>query len=225
MTIELTDLELDEVSLVTAGDDPLATVAIFKSKTPKEENMTKEELDAFKAELQAEVDKFKAENEVLRKALIDNEFVITKEGVTKKVQEEEIEVGGVMVAKSAIPAPVLKELEKSRIEKEELEVMEKGKAAFPHFDPKVAKEIYRVFSANDEVMKAMKSADAVYKSKTEEKGAADTTDISGLDASAKLNTMAKLYQKDKGVTFEKAYAAVSKTDEGTALIKEIYKKD
>lgn len=221
MTIELTDLELEEVSLVTAGDDPLAKVAIFKTKTPNEELMTKEQIE----ELQKSLADMKADNEKLRKALIENEFVITEKGITKKAKEEEIEVGGEMVAKSAIPAPVLKELEKARIEKEEAVALEKGKAEFPHFDPKVAKEVYRVFASNPEVMKAMKAADAVFKGKTEELGAADTDDNSGLDASAKLNKMAQDYKAEKGVTFEKAYAAVSQTDAGRGLIKEIYKKD
>ena len=221
MTIELIDLELEEVSLVTAGDDPLAKVAIFKTIEPQEENMTKEQIK----ELQDSIDVMKLENEKLRKALIDNDFVITADEVTKKAQEEEIEVGGEMVAKSAIPAPVLKELEKARIEKEEIVALEKGKEAFPHFDPKVAKEVFRVFSSNEEVMKAMTAADAVFKVMTEEMGSADTDDNSGLDASAKLNKLAKEYQTGKSVSFVKAYADVSKTDEGKALIKEIYKKD
>ena len=221
MTIELLDLELDEVSLVTAGDDPLAKVAVFKTKTPIEETMTQEIQEA----VDAAVEKMKAENEVLRKALIDNGFAITKDGVEKSQPEETIEVGGEMVVKSLIPAAVLKELERGRVEKEEAEALEKGKAELPHFDPKVAKEVYRVFAANEEVMKAMKAADAVFKGLTEEIGGADVEDNSGLDASAKLNSLAKEYKADKKVTFEKAYAEVSKTDAGRALIKEIYKKD
>lgn len=227
MTITLTDLELEEVSLVYEGDDPLAKVAVFKTKSPNEDNMTKEELaelqKTFK-DLQSDVDKFKGENEFLRKALIDNDFVINKDGITKKAKEEEIEVGGVMVVKSAIPEPVLKELEKARIEKEEAEALEKGKKELPNFDPKVAKELVRVFSSNDSVMKAIKAADAVFKGKTEEIGESATDGDMG-DASAKLNTLAKQYQSDKQVTFEKAYAAVSATEVGTKLIKEIYKKD
>lgn len=221
MTIELTDLELEEVSLVTAGDDPLAKVAIFKTKTPIEDTMTKEQIE----DLQKSIDGLKADNEKLRKALIENDFVITEKEITKKAKEEAIEVDGEMVVKSAIPAVVLKALEKAQVEKEEAVALEKGKAEFPNFDPKVAKEVYRVFATNEEVMKAMKAADAVFKGKTEEIGLADTDDNSGLDASAKLNKMAKEYKTDKAVTFEKAYAEVSKTDAGKALIKEIYKKD
>jgi hypothetical protein len=223
MTIELLDLELEEVSLVTAGDDPLAKVAIFKTIEPQEENMTKEQIK----ELQDSIDVMKLENEKLRKALIDNDFVITADEVTKKAKEEEIEVGGEMVAKSAIPAVVLKALEASLIEKEEVIALEKGKEAFPHFDPKVAKEVFRVFSSNEEVMKALTAADAVFKGKTEELGKADT-DNSGMDASAKLNKMANDYKAEKGdkkMSYQKAYAEVSKTDAGKALIKEIYKKD
>ena len=225
MTIELIDLELEEVSLVTAGDDPLAKVAIFKTIEPQEENMTKEQTKELE-DLQKSVADKEAENEALRKALIDNDFVITKEGVTKAVKEEEIEVSGEMVAKSAIPAVVLKALEAAIVEKEEAVALEKGKVEFPHFDPKVAKEVYRVFSSNEEVMKAMKAADAVFKGKMEEIGDTDTDNNSGMDASAKLNKMANDYKSvNEKMTYQKAYAEVSKTDAGKALIKEIYKKD
>ena len=225
MTIELLDLELEEVSLVTAGDDPLAKVAIFKTIEPQEETMTKEQIKELE-DLQKSVADKEAENADLRKALIENDFVITKDGVTKAVKEEQIEVAGEMVAKSAIPAVVLKALEAAIVEKEEAVALEKGKVEFPHFDPKVAKEVYRVFSSNEEVMKAMKAADAVFKGKMEEVGEADTDDNSGMDASAKLNKMANDYKSvNTKMTYQKAYAEVSKTDAGKALIKEIYKKD
>jgi len=73
-------------------------------------------------------------------------------------------------------------------------------------------------------MQALQAADKAFSEKMEEFGKSDVNgDFS--DANDKLEKMAKAYQKENGVTYAKAYTAVTKTDDGKALIKEIYKKD
>ena len=51
MPVELVNLELEEVSLVDMGDDPLAKVAIFK-RSPKGEDMENEEIKLDETEKQ-----------------------------------------------------------------------------------------------------------------------------------------------------------------------------
>jgi len=54
MPTELVHLELEEVSLVDMGDDPLAKVAIFK-RNPEGEDMENEEIDLEKQKVEIEV--------------------------------------------------------------------------------------------------------------------------------------------------------------------------
>jgi hypothetical protein len=118
MPIKLTDLELDEVSLVDVGDDPCAKVAIFKRKDSEEGIMNEEEITALNEQvetLRASVDAQKAENETSPRGSSAKMRVYTRQEldcVEKKAPEEIIEIEGEMVAKSAIPhAQILKKLQ------------------------------------------------------------------------------------------------------------------
>ena len=239
MTTELYNLELDEVSLVMAGDDPLAKVAIIKCRDvekEKESTMNDEKLkpymdegmseeEAKKAyETDMETKKIKDENERLRKALLDEGYKITAEGVEKKAPEEMIDVDGEMVAKSAIPAPVLKALEAAEVAKKDAVLVQKAKETLPNFDEAVAKSFMGLDLSEDQ-LKALKAADALFGKMTEEVGKTDTDgDMS--DPKAKLDALVKATAEEKKITKEAAFTEVSKTKEGKDLInKTFYKKE
>ena len=246
---ELIDLELNEVSLVPRGDDPLAKVAIVKfwdGEGDKENQMedTIKMSDKMKTRMKyymeekgmSEEDARKAcssdmekawelseENERLRKGLIENGFVIKADTIEKKAPIEEIEVEGVMVAKADIPAPVLKALEAAEFAKRDAEITKKAEQTLPHFDVEVAKSLMGL-DLDEKVMQALMAADAAFEAAMGEVGKKATAeDMSSPED--RMEELVKAYRKEHGVTSEKAYAEVSKTDEGKVLVKEIYKKD
>ena len=85
-----------------------------EAKKMADEDMKKAE-DATVEEL--EIDTLKAENENLRKALIDNGFVIKAESIEKKAEPEYLEYEGEQVNKADIPAVILKALEEAEVAK------------------------------------------------------------------------------------------------------------
>ena len=244
MTTELYNLELEEVSLVMAGDDPLAKVAIIKCRHDKEEEIHKmtDEMKAklkpymdkgmdeeaamkvYEENMEKEIKKFQAENERLRKALLDEGYKITTEGVEKKAPEEMIEVEGEMVAKSAIPAPVLKALEVAEVAKRDAVLVEKAKSTLPNFDEAVAKS-FMGLDLSEEMLAALVAADALFGKMTEEVGKTDAEgDMS--DPKAQLDALVAKTATEKSLTKEAAFGEVAKTKEGKALInKAFYKKE
>lgn len=257
----LTKLHLEELSLVDRPANAQATVSLFKrdnsneevtKMTPEMEAKIKSYMDAkkvtrdvamkalemYKSEepvenpFEAEVEALKADNEVLRKGLIDNGFTITAEAIEKKVEVETIEVGGEMVVKSDIPAPVLKALEAAAteaathaVEKADIELTKRAEVELPNFDIDVAKSLVAKFSEEEKIMEALKAADAAFSASMQEFGKSDV-DGDFAKASDKLDSLVKSYMDDnklKKSEFAKAYAAVAKTDEGKALITKSYK--
>ena len=175
--------------------------------------------------LKADVDTLKAENEFLRKGLIENGFIIKAEAIEKKAEVEMIEVEGEMVVKSDIPAPVLKALEAAAIEKADIELTKRAGEALPHFDIEAAKALVKSFGDNEAVMAALLAADKSFEVAMQEFGKSDV-DGEFATAADKLDALVKSYMEDnqfKKSDYAKAYAAVAKTDEGKALINKSYK--
>ena len=171
-----------------------------------------------------EVATLKAENERLRKSLIENGFVIKAEAIEKKAEAEMIEVEGEMVAKSDIPTPVLKALEALAVEKADVELTKRAGETLPHFETKVAKELLK-FDLGEEVMAALKAADKLFEGTMVEFGKSDA-DGEFASANDKINALVKNYMEEhdmKKSQYAIAYAAVAKTDEGKALIAKSYK--
>jgi hypothetical protein len=262
MPTELTNLELMEVSLVDAGDDPLAKTVLFKRK-PEGEAMTDEEeikvedtekgygmpkedkvkmdddmddLDdmeemdddemepkkptrkSYKAEAQAlaeEVETLKAKIAELEVAAIE-----------KAAPEEMVDVGGEMVAKSAIPAPVLKQLEELKKAHEAEELRKRAQETLPNFKGTADQrgKLLKSIGEDQDLLAMLLAADALFGQMFGEVGKTDAAN--DLKAPAeKLNDLVKAYQEEKKEKdFHKAYAAVIKTEQGRSLVLETYKK-
>jgi hypothetical protein len=187
-----------------------------------EEEGAEEEASAEPSEL----DLLKADNERLRKALIENGFVIKAEVIEKKAPAEEMmEIEGEMVAKSAIPAPVLKALEAAAVEKADIALTKRAEELLPHFELNAAKALLK-FDLDEEVLAILRAADKFFEGTMEEVG---KSDVDGEFASAKdnIDALVKAYMEEhklKKGQYATAYAAVAKTDEGKALIAKSYKE-
>ena len=187
------------------------------------EEATAEEIDLDT--LKADVETLKAENERLRKGLIENGYVIKTDAIEKKAEVEMMEVSGEMVAKSDIPAPVLKALEEAAVEKADIELTKRAGEALPHFDISVAKALVAKFSDEEIIMEALRAADAAFDAAMQEFGKSDV-DGEFATAADKLDALVKSYMDDnqlKKSDYAKAYAAVAKTDEGKTLVNKSYK--
>jgi hypothetical protein len=181
--------------------------------------MTKEseKLEADTAQISAEVDALKAENEGLRKVLIDNGFKITKDGVeapeaTQEAPKETLEVNGKTVDLSAMPEEAAAALKDMVAAQEDSALEAKAKEMFPNMDIAAAKEFAKA-DFSEEAMSALKAADALMAEQFEEAGeAAKEGDMT--DPTEKLNGMIADYMKEHSVNEAKATAAVMETSEG-----------
>lgn len=231
MPTELINLELDELSLVPKGANPMAKAPIFKSNTLNGDTMTdklQEEVDKGAEEivtLTAEVEKMKLENERLRKSLLDEGYTIAADAITKAAPAEYVEYDGESINKADIPAPILKALEAAELEKADNVLAKRAEAALPHFDASVAKDLLSAVDKMDNaeaLIAALEAADKAFADKMEEFGKSSATgDFT--TPKDELDAMVKAYKEDKGVDFHKAYAEVAKTEAGKALINKSYK--
>ena len=173
----------------------------------------------------AEVDALKAEVSRLSKALEDNGFAVTEEEVTKAEEPEYLEVEGEKVAKSDIPAPVLKALEEAAIEKRMVELRKQADEILPNFDNEIAASLLAHVAKDDAIVEALKAADAAMGASMSEIGEA-SVEADMASSSDKLDALVKSYMDENNLAKKdhaKAYAAVAKTDEGKALINKLYK--
>jgi len=175
--------------------------------------------------LQAEVDELKAENESLRKGLIEEGYIIKADAIEKKAEVEMMDIEGEMVVKSDIPAPVLKALEAASLEKADIELTKRAGEALPHFATDVAKSLVAKFYEDEAIMEALKAADAAFEAAMKEFGKSDV-DGEFATSADKLDSLVKSYMDEnqlKKSEYAKAYAAVAKTESGKSLINKSYK--
>lgn len=229
MATELLNLELDELSLVPKGANPMAKAPIFKADTSNGEDMTKEtDVDKMAEEvvtLKADVAKMKLENERLRKGLIDNGYKIEADSITKAAPAEFVEYDGEKINKADIPAPILKALEVAEFEKADAALTKKAEATLPHFDVDVAKKLLTAVSKMDDMdilVAALQAADKAFEDKMQELGKS-ATDGEFTSPKDKLDHLVKAYADEHKVDKFKAYAKVAETVEGKALINKTYK--
>lgn len=228
MPTELKDLELFEVSLVDAGDDPLAKVTLFKRKGTSD--MT-DEVTKTKEDLEKELTDALETIETLKAKVAEFE---EKETTEKAKQEETIEIDGETFVKSAIPAAVLKKLEDVQKEKDELEkaaakadLEKRATEKFPTMKgtPDQKGKLLKAVGDDKELMEILAAAEALFAEMSKELG--DTEVNKGMkDAEQELEDLiAKTREVNKALTYHQAYAQVAKTAEGKALINKTYKKD
>lgn len=264
MPTELVNLELEEVSLVDMGDDPLALVSLYK-RSPEGEHMEKQELDldlekGMKEEKKIEIEvdgedddmedemmdeegnkkptrkSWKAEAQSLEEVnkMLLEEIETLKSEVGKleaetlekaKPAEETIEVGGEFVAKSAIPAPVLKQLEELQHAREGEELRKRAEKVLPNFKGTADErgKLLKSIGEDETLLAILRAADAAFAGIFQEVGKTDAENDLKTPAD-KLNDMVKFRQEEKKEDFYKAYAAVIKTAEGKSLLLETYKK-
>ncbi len=229
------DTQLEDIDKMTDEQDTKVKAYMEKHSCGKDEAMKALGYDVEKAdevdpaeELAAEIETLKAENERLRKGLIDEGYVIKAEAIEKKAPEEFVEYEGEQINKADIPAPILKALEAAEIEKADVALTKKAEETLPHFSVEAAKGLLSAVSKMDEVdmlMEALAAADKAFADKMEEFGKADV-DGEFSSASDKVEHMVKSHMEENGLTkkdYAKAYAAVAKTQEGKSLIAKAYK--
>lgn len=248
---ELLDLELDEVSLVDFPANKSATVVLVKRdstmrkkkepvqdvekgvsieieiKSPEEE-MAEMNAEANQPEGEdvAKAEEFDAEGQI---AFLTSEVERLTKALEEKSEvekaEEMIDFGGEKVAKSAIPAPVLKKLEEVQKAQEESELRKRADELLPNFagTSVVKGKLLKQIGDDAELLALLKSADAAFAGLTVEIGKTDA-DSDFQDPQDKLNALVKARQEEKKEDFYKAYAAVTKTAEGKALLLQTYKK-
>ena len=239
MTKIFTKLKLSELSLVDNPANPLAMAPIYKRNSQKGEKDMPEMVEIEKSVLKATKEKIdnieaiESENQMLKSALIENGFVIKADSVEKKAEPEYITVDGEQINKADIPAPVLKkmeadaaEIEAAEVAKRELEVEKKATESFPHVKKEHAVKLFKNFEDDKELMEFLASVDALFESHMEETGKASTSEDL-MDSDEKLESLIKAHMEEnkmKKSEYALAYAAVSKTAEGKALIQESYKE-
>jgi len=248
MATELLELQLEELSLVDRPANAEAMVTLYK-RDIQDEDTTKMDEDKVKAymekeqctraeamkalgyemeksedvkSLEADIETLKAENERLRKGLIENGFVIKAEAIEKKAPQEFLDIDGEQINKADIPAPILKKLEEAEVAKAEAEIAKKVQEKLPNFKPDVAHALMK-FDLSEDILEVLSAADKLFEGLTEEIGKADVDDLS--DPNVKLSKMVDAYALEHDVTKAQAYAGVAKTAQGKALINKTYKKD
>jgi len=190
-----------------------------------EEAVEAEEVASEIDTLKADLERLSAENQHLRKGLIDEGYVIRADSIEKKAPVETLLIEGVEVNKADIPAPVLKALEAADLIKADVELTKSAVEILPHFAEGAAKTLLKSFSEDEAIMEMLKAADAAFAASMQEFG---KSDVDGEFASStdKLDSLVKSYMDEnqlKKSEFAKAYAAVAKTDAGKALINKSYK--
>ena len=193
----------------------------YEAEMKKSEAVEIDELDIIKAENDA----LKIQNEDLRKALIENGFVIKADSIEKKAEPEYIEYEGEQINKADVPAVILKALEEAELAKADAELTKRATEALPHFAEDVVKSLVAEFGEVEAVMESLKAADATFAESMEEVGKSDA-DGEFATAADKMESLVKTYMEEnkmKKGEYAKAYAAVAKTDEGKALINKSYK--
>jgi hypothetical protein len=231
--MELTQLDLFEVSLVDAGDDPLAKVTLLKRKGNSEmSDETKEQMEKQLADAAQEVETLKTKIVELETVAAEVETLKAKveefeaaEIEKSRPKEEMMDFDGEKVAKSAIPAPVLKQLEELEKAKEAEELRKRADEKLPNFKGSADQRGKLLKSIGDdaELLEMLIAADALFAMLLTEKGKTDATEELK-DASGKLDELVKTFQETHKVTYQQAYAEVAKTKEGLALINKTYKK-
>lgn len=148
--------------------------------------------------------------------------------IVKRADPDYVEIDGEKVEKSLVPAPVLRAIEKQAAdiakmqrEAEEVALAKRGATELPNIaGTDLAKgKLLEAIEGDEEMLKALKSANAAMAEIYTEKGAGETHDDSS--PAYKLEQLAKAHASAQNVSYEMAYAEVTKSGAGADLLTEI----
>lgn len=193
------------------------------------------ELENGSAELEKRAKDAEAKVNGFMKSAADAGFEVSETDsgfkIEKSAEEEMIEFNGERIAKSSIPAPLLKHLNEQKAEmdaiKKKAEIQELHKRAeetFPNLGGTVAQKASLIKSLDsidskedrEAVMKSLKAADAAVSKMFEETG--DSSAAHENSAEAQLEKMATEYAEAHNVDRFTAFAEVTKTAAGKQLV-------
>jgi hypothetical protein len=213
-----------EIPGITEKGDGSVTVEELSKKL---ENLQSQVTDLTKKAEDAEAAKTAAEAavEALTKSAEDAGLDVTDGKIVKRADPEYVEIDGERVEKALVPAPLLKALEKQAAEiakmqakAEEVELAKRGEAELPNLaGTALAKgRLLAAVAADAELVKALKAADAVMAQNYVEKGHGDLHDEAS--PAYKLDQLAKAHAAAQNVSFEMAFADVTKSGVGAELL-------
>lgn len=247
-TYSIEGLELDEVSAVDTPANQFSLMALWKraSKPQGDDIMNIEELTKRLEDTESQVetltkaaDKAKADADKamadLTKALGDaGVTVVAKDGaftveVAKADEPEYIEVDGEKVLKSAVPAPLLKQLQSQaadiaflKAKDVNAQLAKRAEKEFPHLGgaPEQKAELVKMLDAlegdaKSALEKSLKAADAAVAKMFDEVGNASNEPS---DVQKQLDQMVEKHASDNNVTKAVAFAEVTKSGEGRKLL-------
>lgn len=176
-----------------------------------------EKLAADLTQALADVESTKAQMESLQAAIVAEGYTITAEGISKEVAEEYMDIDGEKVAKSAIPAPVLKALELAEFEKAEAAIQKRCATILPNVKEANARVLLKAAdTADEDFMKFLKAVDNLFDSKMEEIGKTDeVADYS--TPKEKFDALVQKSMADNGYDIHKARTEVGATKVGREL--------
>lgn len=194
-----------------------------------------EEVDV--AKMKADMDMLRASYDNLEKAVQALGYKFENGALEKSQDSGYIVVEGERIAKSSVPAVILKALEaqeaeirKAAEEKAQTDLRKRAGELFPNLKGTVDERAALLKSLEampaeiqKGVMTSLKAADQAMAKAYGEEGKAPASDEMK-DPEAALNKMVDEFAKQNQMGFYKAYAAVVKTAEGKALLKQIDKE-
>lgn len=219
------DVKSENSDLTEKGDGSVTVEELTK----KLEDLQSQVTDLTEKANMAEDEKKKAEEMAanMKKAAEEAGFIVDGDTITKAADPEYVEIDGERVEKSLVPAPVLKAIEKqaeaiAKMEKaaQEVELAKAGATELPNLaGTDLAKgKLLAAVAGDEELLKGLKAADAAMASQYVEKGTAEVDEAS---PTHKLNELAKAHASAQNVSFETAYAEVTKAGPGAALLAEL----
>lgn len=245
-TYELEDIELMEVSGVDAPANQHASVVLCKrsgynhdvkpemraettrgdgSVTVEELTQKLEALQTQVADLTKRADDAETAAAKLSKSATEAGLEIEDGVIVKRTEPEYVEIDGEKVEKALVPAPVLRVIEKqaaqvAALEKQakEVELAKRGAAELPNLSgTTLAKgRLLEALNGDEELLAALRAADAAMAGMFVEKGTAAVEDDSS--PNSKLDRLAKAHAEAQNVTYETAYAEVTKSGIGADLL-------
>ncbi len=213
----------ESVGTTERGEGPVTVEELTKSLADQKTQTA--ELTKAAADATAKAAAAEAALAALTKSATDAGLEVKDGLIVKRADPEYVMVGGEKVEKSLVSAPVLKVLEKAaadiakmQAQAEEATLAKRGNDELPNLagTPLAKGRLLALAEKDADVLKALKAADAAMAATFVEKGHSRVEDEAS--PSFKLNELAKAHAAAQNVTFETAYAAVTKAGVGAELL-------